>query len=265
MFDQHFSTRTHPGSRKVVPVPYWRPYLGFSYLFDNPGNSLHTENNLSTIKCQIQSDPFLELYRTLAKFVENIGGDELINRFLFFPLPPHTYHVTVWDGVNVENLDTLSKEARIRFIKFLDGLPESLQSERPSIIPSSEFDKDAGRSWAVRFKCKDLRFGGETVLMAILEPADDSSREILNLIRKERERLDQYYATEYGKTENALYLPHVALGYFSNSPIANELWRTMSITWNSDFIHEVEGKIIQFESISLYAFSDMLTYFKRAK
>jgi hypothetical protein len=93
------------------------------------------------------------------------------------------------------------------------------------------------------------------------DPDDSESCRVLNEIHMRRENLDKDFAN-YGKPENQMLRPHVAIGYFSDSNLGySALYRYMDI-WMAEFDKMVKGSMIEFRDISLYAFTDMVTYFK---
>src|SRR5262245_51609428 len=95
------------------------PFAGESFLFDTPGCGLAEDNGLPYLRCNLD-DPQLALYSALAKAAEDFA--QLLKPFEFCPLPPETYHVTLADGVNVDNIGQVTGNAGAQFRQFLDGL-----------------------------------------------------------------------------------------------------------------------------------------------
>ena len=90
-------------------TPRWAPYNGFSLLFDNPDNGFSPLGGVGGFDIpmkldSVPSDPALILYQVFIDALNNIDINLLTNTYLFCPLPPSTYHVTVWDGLNVGNI-----------------------------------------------------------------------------------------------------------------------------------------------------------------
>ena len=85
--------------------PDWAEFKGFSLLFDNPGNALTPMNGLNKIDCSDDTIDDLRLYNALAQSMAALGPDKMMNACLLCCLPPQSYHVTLWDGVNDGNID----------------------------------------------------------------------------------------------------------------------------------------------------------------
>jgi len=264
MTDKEFRMPSKPGINKVSPVPSWESYAGFSYLFDNPNPQSNLQNNdgLLLLNNQVHLDDNITLYHSLSQCVQRIGGDDLINKYLFFPLPPSTYHLTIWDGVNIENKNDLSEEGQNLFSSFFKN-PRSL-NKLDNLLVTNTFNEILKLYEGIELRFKNLRLGGSTVLLAELEPVDIKSQEKLNLLIKERRRLDDEYHTKYNKPYNSIYIPHIALGYYSNIELCERSWKAQSFEWIDIFEKLMQGSKIEYKSISLYGFSDMLTYFKQA-
>lgn len=84
-------------------VPEWAEFKGFSILFDNPGDRLlplHENDSLKMLSNDVASEAshfYKRLNEMLAQF------PEISRTYLLCPLPFHSYHVTLWDGVNDAN------------------------------------------------------------------------------------------------------------------------------------------------------------------
>src|SRR5687768_3467807 len=113
-------------NRKVAGLePRWAPFPGFSLLFDNPGGCLTPADGLLHLRCPVEADPDLPFYRGLAEGLQQVGLDRLTRAHSFCPLPPASYHVTVWDGCNAGNLQRVAEPARPAFASYLEALPDS--------------------------------------------------------------------------------------------------------------------------------------------
>jgi len=108
-----------------------------------------------------------------------------------------------------------------------------------------------------------LQVRGNTVLVVELRPDldDKDSVKALKEIQERRASLDGDFAT-YGKPENDTLIPHVAVGYFADTTKARNAMNQCMTDWMSVFDSKVRGSQIEFSTIGLYGFTDMVTYFK---
>jgi hypothetical protein len=267
-----YDTGSDAGKAKVlpesyVPKPLWQRFPGFSFLFNNPGDSLKRFESYETICIDTAALKRIDLYAQISEAVDRIDPSELAQRFHFFALPPSTYHVTVWDGINKGNADRLSPETKWRFDHdyFLRNIGETIHAWPPfaEIGDYTKWFKDVG---TIRLRYRGLRARGNTVLIAELEPDPNhsDSLSVFTEIRRRRGHLDECFA-QHGKPENYDLRPHVAIGYFSNPDLGySALYRHMD-TWMSIFNEISRTSVIEFREIDLYAFIDMVTYFKPIK
>ena len=247
--------------------PQWASYRGFSLLFDNPGANVSPmsgpeEANLHTIDCSVGREKDLRLYRGFVKSLTKIGEQLLTNTYLFCPLPSYSYHVTVWDGLNDSRVRNVSAGYRLKLDDFLSNLPGSF-------LADEEFTRNVWRSplvtktdWSIKFKFEKLTKWGNRVLVARLMPADQDSEEKFQRIIEHRTALSTKFEERFGITMQNRFSPHVTLGYFANEQHA-ELTSPRIDRWNEMIREKVEGQTVTFNSISLYGFTDMVTFFKR--
>ena len=263
---QKYDTGHDPGSSKVRPIatPHWQPFTGFSYIFDNPGDSFSLERSYKKVSVDVESDGSLALYKRIAQASYDIvTADDLVNQYFFFPLPSSTYHVTVWDGLNQEHLKSVKISAKAAFDECFSDPPDSILNDWPPMKSQVQL-RDAFRDIkSIRLRYKQLRARGSTVLVVELEPADTDSAKQLESILVERLRLDDEFL-ELGKPRNQSYVPHVAVGYFSHASHGDGAIRRFMDSWMSVFDQTVTDGVIEFRSISLYAFLNMITYIKPA-
>lgn len=250
---------------KLLPTGRFKPFPGFSLLFDNPG-----EHNLSPmgshfwrIDCKVHTDPCLRLYSKLRTSLEKIVLPALYPRFSFFELRAYSYHVTVWDGLNERNRKKVFKCYQTDLAAFLMGLPEALQpSSKFTALPASS--RLVGDR-SITFQFDRLSVFRNGVLAARLKPADDTSLRTCNEIEELRRKLYKGFESEFGLGDwwNS-YDPHVSLGYFGDKR-SRTFAASQKDHWTERFINEVGSEPIHFGSISLYGFLDMETYFKRSQ
>src|SRR5262245_8924177 len=82
----------------------WAPYPGFSVLFDNPSGFVRDGEHIIRVDRSTDSSAGLDLYSQLNSSLPSAMRDLLLRTYLLFFLPASSYHVTVWDGVNVGNV-----------------------------------------------------------------------------------------------------------------------------------------------------------------
>jgi hypothetical protein len=241
--------------------PQWAPYRGFSLLFDYPDGTIQLRGeNLNELKCSLDS-PGLKLYKALDKSLDNIGRNMLIKTFLFCPLPPYSYHVTVWDGLNDANAQKVSGNFYPKLRNFLNNLQNSLLTDDQFIEEIYEFPLTA-TEWPIEFRFDHLSNWDNQVLVARLEPTEKSSGSPYDLLLKFRNELTQVYEMRYKIKMFHKYLPHVSLGYFANKQYGAGVTTSQLDHWTKIVKQEVGDKVITFKSISLYGFTDMVTFFK---
>jgi len=235
-------------------LPRWASFRGFTILFDNPGQSFTGAGSLRTLS----TDSALDFYAGLRDQLTRLDLDVLTNTYLFCPLPPPSYHVTVCDGGNDGNIGRLPAGKRDELGVFLDGLPESLSSP-------TELTAVAARSplvtepWAVRFCYDRLVLWSHSALVAALVPADAESAAQLQRLERDRRDLSAHFQRHYKFGVSERYVPHVTLGYFANREGA-QLALPILGAWDSAFGAGMADKILTFSRASLYGFTDMATF-----
>jgi hypothetical protein len=240
--------------------PRWASFKGFSLLFDNLGMSLTTAGPVAYIDCDVDGDADLLLYKALRNSLANIGLDILTNTYLFCPLPPASYHVTVWDGVNDGNVAHVVAAHRSECEGFLQGLPYSLcESDLfPEIAASAAVSTP---DWNIQFKFGWLEKWSNVSIVARLVPAIDTSAKAIRGLTDARAALTADFERRFGIRLQKTYVPHVTLGYFANQDLAEQATPFME-SWNATFQHETSNLMMEVHRVSLYGFTDMATFFK---
>jgi hypothetical protein len=243
-------------------IPQWSPFRGFSILFDNPADGLLPldENGyLKMLSCD-KATPELEFYKTLNQTLSLFP--EISSTYLFCPLPFHSYHVTLWDGINDANVQNVSREYRF-------DAEDLLQDLSNSFLKISDFFGVNGQPLKIimeepiEFQFDKLIKWGNSVLVARLKPSNANSEIRLQKIEKQRENLIKKYKERFGlETCGLSYSPHVSLGYFANKELA-ELSTPMIEYWNEQFLLDTRAHTITFYSNNLYGFNNMATFFKK--
>jgi hypothetical protein len=239
----------------------WAGFRGFSFLFDNPGNSFRSKGDVEEIACVPEAEGELTFYGKLQEAIPKTGGSRLINEYLFCPLPVASYHVTVCDGINADNLDMVPEEHRADLAAFLRGLPSSLRQMPISLRSITESELAVCSVGRITFGFKKLTIWGNKVMVARLKPADTESAECLSELEKTRAVLCERMEKVFGIKMSHGYSPHVSLGYFANLERA-ELASGQLAQWTEKFNDTMSTVTISFESLSLYGFTDMATFFR---
>ena len=243
-------------------VPQWAPYRGFSLLFDNPGASVSPlGRDWLKVDCSVGENDELRLYAGFAQFLKELGQHRLTNTYLFCPLPPDSYHVTVWDGLNDGNVHKASAIHRGKLEAFLAGLPDSLLIDEEFTGEVHRSPLVTRRNWSIKFRFSALAKRGNQSLVARLMPADGDSERELERILSDRAALSTRFREQFGIEVQGRYSPHVTLGYFANEEYA-ELSTPHITRWNESVKNKVDRLTITFSSVSLYGFTDMSTFFK---
>ena len=242
--------------------PRWAAFPGFSLLFDNPGASTSPADDLLKIACPLQPGSELDFYFRLAETINDLDRDLLISTYLFCPLPPTSFHVTVWDGVNVDNESSVVPELRAEWTTFLTGIPESLH--RPpasmSIVADSELmTKSFGN---IRFQFEKLTIWGNQVLVSRLAP-DEESKERFRSLSAARASLCDESKRHLGVAPIQSYSPHVSLGYFANRE-HGQVADARLADWTDRFRRNLDGSSITYSSLDVYAFTNMASFYKLA-
>lgn len=247
-------------NQKVAGVePRWADFRGYSLLFDNPGDSLTPSGALLNLDNQVDTDPELGFYRALNNSIVAIGREMLIRSYLFCPLPPSSYHVTVWDGGNNANVADVVPIYRPQLEAQLKGLPSSLAQENPltdTVLKSSLACHDV----EIVFHFDRLLKWGNSVLVAALKPSEETKVQLQRLTQL-REGLSLEFLDLYALKGSLRYSPHVSLGYFANQESAQQATPCIE-EWSTKVREQVGEQRLSFRSLSLYGFTDMAHFFK---
>lgn len=243
-------------------TPQWAQFRGFSILFDNPSDRLlplDGNRELKLLSCDIETEE-LRLYKSLNQTLTLFT--EMKNTYLFCPLPSHSYHVTLWDGINEANVQAVSRKHRFKAEDLLEDLSRSFIKENEFFWIDDQLLK-INMEEPIILQFDKLIKWGNSVLVASLKPANSHSQAVLLKIEKERKYFIEKYKGHFGlETCGFSYTPHVSLGYFANKELA-ELSTSMIDFWNERFLTNTKGQTITFTSNSLYGFNNMATFFKK--
>jgi hypothetical protein len=239
----------------------WARFRGFSYLFDHPDEGRHLlpcGAGLQRIHCAAGAG--LTLYDRISDALSTLLAG-LQRERPFCLLPFASYHVTCWDGVNDANVAQVTDP---RYAALLKRLPDAFAAGLPSAGLRPELFPAGTGPWPLRFRFSRLAVRQRDALVAFLEPADDASAAALQRVGARRRELDQLGRDEFNLPPGAAYTPHLSLGYFCNSQAADGLSARMD-DWSAQVRKATGPTTIEFRSASVYAFTDMVTFFKAVR
>ena len=241
----------------------WAPFHGFSILFNNPDDHcLQQHSGTLYLANDVSNDTALYFYKLLHECLTQLNIDFLTNTFLFCPLPPSTYHVTLFGGLNHRHVSQVNSQYQAMVDDWLKGLPQSF-----CITPDDIFQLPAAsalctkRDWNINFRFNGLQIWNNTVLVATLRPDTDSVM-IFNQLCEERRQLSQQIHQRFGvMTDTETYQPHVSLGYFANEEGARRALNYYN-DWNKSFNDLLQDSILSFNNANIYGLTDMITFLK---
>jgi len=239
--------------------PRWADFRGYSLLFDNPGDCLASSGPLLHLDNKVDTDPQLGFYSALNNSIAVIEREMLIRSYLFCPLPPASYHVTVWDGGNAANVADVAPLYRTVLEAQLEQLPSSL-AEKNALTDLMLASSLADHRAEITFRFDRLVKWGNSVLVARLMPSEESQIQFQELMAL-RSSLSAEFAELSGLTQSKRYTPHVSLGYFANEEAAQQATPCVD-TWSESVREQVQDQSLSFNSVSLYGFTDMAHFFK---
>lgn len=241
-------------------TPRWAEFRGFSLLFDNPGDCLQAHGPRLDLACDVGSDPALGFYRSLRDGLTALDPDLLTAAYGFCPLPPPSYHVTVWDGGNADNCAQITGEQRPKLEAYLAGLPDNLPAANDLTRLASASPLVQRRDWDIEFEFDRLVLWG--ALVARLTPTEASRGQFEQFV-EERRLLNAACFETFGIKASDNYMPHVSLGYFANREGTHQASAHLP-TWNAAFAARMQGQTVTFTHAGLYGFTDIASFFTSA-
>ncbi len=254
-------------NKKLKGINEWADFIGFSLLFDNPGDSLRIMDcGLLKVNC-ILHDHKLKLYKILNDLLNQTIPNMPPNDYLFCPLPFSSYHMTVLDLINYDNLNRLNERYIPIFKNYLNGFCNSFHNDHEfhSIIYESILFTDV--NWDINFKFNKLTKWSNKVLVARLIPTDRNSKDQLKILEIERKKIIDKFKSKYGNffsTHISDFKPHISLGYFANKEYGALITEEIIESWSQEFKNHLQDNTINFQSIRLYGFTNMATYFRKS-
>jgi len=245
--------------------PQWAAFSGYSYILRPHNGDLSPlapglPEGLKQVNCQVHAHPHLRLYKAFSEALDEIGMQELKSKYGFCLLPPPSWHITYWDGINVENLGEVWEDYANGIESFLVNLPYSFRPHAHDFLPPTSLELP---QTPLRLRFKKLSLWKNSVLVAQLEPDCKDPETVLQTIEAQRRVLDEQWKARFGvQGVSVAYAPHVSQGYFANEDGAMAAERELA-TWQEVFARACAGVRISFEGASLMVFRNMaefLTY-----
>lgn len=235
--------------------PTWRTWRGVSVLFDNPGLLPGPRLDDATAAGVAEQ----RLYDDLSVLVDAARPPALRAGYGFCPLPRSTYHVTVCDGPNEEELARTKGSATAEVAALIATLPDSL-GQVPAALEFAEPDAllRTAKENPVTLAAQEVVIWG-SVLAARLGAADGSSAGALERITGARQVVAAALSAALGMAAKA-WRPHVSLGYFANHEAADRARENLAV-WNQ-WLAASEPASITYRSAALYGFTDMVSFFR---
>lgn len=252
-------TITNPKVSSVAPFA-WEPYPGVSILYDHPGSAaLSGVELLGAASAAGHSDQ--SLYRRLREVAEAIARPTRPDEGGLCPLPRYAYHVTLCDGINEGTRAQAHSEIRPEVERTLEGLPDSLlwANRVMRLLRDPELRWSVWRN-PVTFRVQGLSVWGH-VLVANLEPADDWSLAAKGSHEASRSEFVARLRTRLGVRIQD-WRPHLSLGYFANEHVAARARDRVLPVWQEEVRERTEGLSVTFRSASVYAFTDMISFWR---
>jgi hypothetical protein len=252
---------TRIAHRKIAGLePVWAPFAGFSVLFDNPGAQAERSRPGTRLAPRIEPFPELDFYSGLAGGLRRMGGAGLTLEYALWLLPPATYHVTAWDGVNPDNVEALSPGDRTEVQRFLEALPASLAAPPKALDLVTRSTLVSSGPAPIELGYDSLTLGEDSALVARLAPAASSQPAFARLLEA-RGALSEAAHEALGIDLARPYQPHVSLGYFAHEEGAAAA-RPRLAEWDRLLSETLSGRRIGFGPLGVYAFSDMATFYR---
>ncbi|MBI4560046.1 MAG: TIR domain-containing protein [Candidatus Hydrogenedentes bacterium] len=256
------SMDTITNDKLVDMSPRWATFRGFSLLFDNPTQNISHGDQVAKLSLRVAASKELDLYRAFSESVREMADNTLTSEFMLCLLPASTYHVTLWNGVNDANLTAISAKDFTALQDMLAGLPDSIARDERVLTAIQKSPLVTWRGWSVDFVFDKLDVWHRRVLVARLRPENTQSQALLEELLRKARGLSDSVGRILGMDLSQRVSPHVTVGYYGNENRAKNSLRELD-RWNSVFCRNSGEAMMTFRSVGLYAFTDMVSYFRR--
>jgi 2'-5' RNA ligase superfamily protein len=229
---------TNPRLASRHPVR-WAAFRGITILFDNSADGL--------------SSDAIDFYDGLEGFMDQNAAE--LEAFGLCRLPRSTYHVTLLDLVNEDNVDGATSQ-REGLRQLLVDLPQSSHAAA-AFLELIDADAMLKNAWPpVAFAFDVLAIWSNAVLVARLR-LDGAEDTVVGL----RTEVNRRMLARCGIQASATYRPHVTLGYFADVPVAVAAHEKLA-GWTVSAGMQVGELRVHFQSASLYGFTTLVDFFR---
>ena len=242
----------------------WAPHAGFTLLFDNPDvtdGGLRDDGHGQLLACRGGAHAGQALYAAIADWMQARNPAKLRQNLGFCAMPPSTYHVTAWDGLNVAVLPRANSATQSAMRPWFDDLPGATM---PAAAEAAYETRDALNALLpIRFAFDALRSSTGVGIVADLKPADAEHAERFAAFQAERLRRAKAHEQTWGWAYTTPLEPHVTLGYFPNADCGRAVEAQMAV-WNAELEARLSELTITFSQIGFYSFTDMVRFYRMA-
>ncbi|MBR9812307.1 hypothetical protein GYB61_00445 [bacterium] len=240
----------------------WAPHAGFTLLFDNPDiadGGLRDDGHGQLLTCRYDKHADQALYGALAAWMQAQNPAKLRRDLGFCAMPPSTYHVTAWDGLNVAVLPKANAETQSAMQPWFDDLPVAAPPDAVTSVRSTQAALNA--MLPIRFAFDALRSSTGVGIVADLKPADAEQAERFAAFQAQRLARAEQHEADWGWAYTTPLEPHITLGYFPNADCGRAVEAQM-LRWDDELRSTLDGLTLEFTQIGLYSFTDMVRFYR---
>lgn len=246
---------SHPKIRTFTPV--WERFRGYSLILEDSGRPSEGKYVFT------ESAANISFFKKVSASISEVGETSLARGLLLFLLPPHTYHVTFADLINEGNIKNIGAD-NPDFSSFRAALSPTRQQSMKDQVPPVIIRDLPGADILERGRALRLSYTGFSkksgrALTLKMAAADAASSSLIEELKQRRTSLVQRLglASDDGVKP---WRPHLSIGYFGNRKLSRsnpELLQFLSETLQTS----LEGQVLEFDGVGLYAFEDMANFF----
>lgn len=253
---------TNPKLRAVTDAGVqWAPHAGFTLLFDNPDVDAGGVQDNGLLTCRRGAHPEQGLYAALDDWLACQDVDTLRAELGFCAMPPSTWHVTAWDGLNVAVLPRALEAVHAPMQAWFDALPGAVRGQ-PAVAARVEDTRAALEALLpITLAYDALRSSTGIGIVADLKPADAGQAERFAAFQATRRAHALEHARRWGWAYSTPLEPHVTLGYFPNPDCGRAVEARMH-AWDADLRTRLTGRTLTFHGIGFYGFTDMVRFYR---
>lgn len=227
----------------------WKFFPGWSLLFDNPVEFSERWNIAA--EC-----PF---YQAIDQVLDEIGKQHLFEHHGLCLTPLESYHATYWDGLNPKVLQEPEFRRKKELVRMLRSLGQRSSFPSRWLQRIEGAIKEANTILPISFVAGKFVESGRDGMYVSLQPKRQVDVDNLGHLEAVRAQLASWASDAWGWAYRHHLRPHVTVGYFAN------LLSGVAVTgeldhWNQILLKNTKGHSIEFDSISLYRFNDMASF-----